>query len=135
MLFIIFKRLELTKKIFQEIKKAKPKKFYIACDGAKNEEDIDKVKAVREYIMNNIDWPCDLKTRFREENLGVGFGPADAITWFFENEEMGIIFEDDCLLGQSFFGSARSCWRGIRTKKIFMITGTSYLFNKNYLSR
>jgi len=31
-----------------------------------------------------------------------------------KNEEMGIILEDDCLPSQSFFGFARSCWRGIR---------------------
>jgi hypothetical protein len=35
--------------------------------------------------------------------LGCKYGPAGGIDWFFENEEKGIILEDDCLPVQSFF--------------------------------
>ncbi|HOK63602.1 MAG TPA: hypothetical protein PLE17_06900, partial [Soehngenia sp.] len=48
-------------------------------------------------------WNCEVKTLFREKNLGCGKAVSQAITWFFENEEMGIILEDDCLPSQSFF--------------------------------
>jgi len=53
--------------------------------------------------MENIDWECEVKTLFREQNLGCKMAVSGAIDWFFENEEMGIILEDDCLPSQSFF--------------------------------
>ena len=104
-LFLVFNRLDTTKQVFQAIRQAKPPRLYIAADGArKNKEDeADKVKAVRDYILSNIDWGCDIKTLFREENLGCKYAVSSAITWFFENEEQGIILEDDCLPSQSFF--------------------------------
>jgi len=53
--------------------------------------------------MNGIDWDCEVITLFREKNLGCGYGVPGAITWFFEQEKMGIIIEDDCLPHISFF--------------------------------
>ena len=104
-LFLVFNRPDTTKQVFEAIRKAKPPRLYIAADGAREskEGEAEKVKAVREYIMENIDWACEVKTNFREENLGCKMAVSGAIDWFFENEEMGIILEDDCLPSQSFF--------------------------------
>jgi len=104
-LFLVFNRLDTTKQVFEAIKQAKPPRLYIAADGARTnkEGEAGKVKAVREYIMNQIDWDCEVKTLFRDENLGCKYAVSGAIDWFFENEEMGIILEDDCLPSQSFF--------------------------------
>lgn len=55
-------------------------------------------------MIDGIDWDCEVKTLFREENLGVREAVSSGITWFFEHEEQGIIIEDDCLADQSFFG-------------------------------
>jgi len=104
-LFLIFKRLDTTKQVFEQIRKVKPQKLYIAADGPREniEGEVEKCKAVRDYVVNNIDWNCEVKTLFREKNLGCGRAVSEAIKWFFENEEMGIILEDDCLPSQSFF--------------------------------
>ena len=104
-LFLIFNRLDTTQRVFEAIKQAKPPKLYIAADGARNNKlgESEKVKAVRDFIIGNIDWQCEIKTLFREKNLGCKYAVSSAITWFFENEEMGIILEDDCLPVQSFF--------------------------------
>jgi len=104
-LFLVFNRFENTKKVFEAIQKAKPPRLYIAADGArqnmKNEQ--KKVQATRDYILNNINWKCEVKTLFRDRNLGCKYACSGAISWFFENEEMGIILEDDTLPSQSFF--------------------------------
>ena len=34
-----------------------------------------------------MDWPCEVKTLFRDKNLGMQKAVSDAINWFFENEE------------------------------------------------
>lgn len=104
-LFLVFNRLDTTKQVFEAIRQAKPPRLYIAADGAREakEGEAEKVQAVRDYVMENIDWDCEVKTLFREKNLGCKYAVSGAITWFFENEEQGIILEDDCLPSQSFF--------------------------------
>jgi hypothetical protein len=104
-LFLVFNRIDTTKQVFEAIRKAKPPKLYIASDGARKSvnNECDKVKAVRDYIISNIDWECEVKTLFREDNYGCKMAVSDSIDWFFKNEEMGIILEDDCLPSQSFF--------------------------------
>ena len=104
-LFIVFNRLETTKSVFQAIRKARPQKLYIGGDGARKDKDgeAEKIVAVRKYVMENIDWKCEVKTQFSEKNLGCKYAPASVINWFFKNEEMGIILEYDCLPSQSFF--------------------------------
>lgn len=104
-LFLVFNRLDTTKQVFEAICQAKPPRLYVAADGARTskEGEAEKVQLVRDYITQNIDWDCEVKTLFREKNLGCKYAVSGAITWFFENEEQGIILEDDCLPSQSFF--------------------------------
>lgn len=103
-LFIIFNRLDTTEKVFEQIRKQKPKYLYIAADGPRKNrpDDIENCKKTR-AIIDKIDWDCEFKTLFREENLGCGKAVSGAITWFFENVEMGVILEDDCLPHDDFF--------------------------------
>lgn len=103
-LFIIFNRLDTAEKVFEQIRKQKPKYLYIAADGPRKNrpDDIENCKKTR-AIIEKIDWDCELKTLFRDENLGCGKAVSGAITWFFENVEMGIILEDDCLPHDDFF--------------------------------
>lgn len=104
-LFLVFNRLDTTKQVFEAIRQAKPPRLYVAADGARadKEGEAEKVQAVRDYIMQNIDWDCEFKTLFRDQNLGCKYAVSGAITWFFQNEEQGIILEDDCLPSLSFF--------------------------------
>lgn len=132
-LFLVFNRLDTTKQVFEAIRKAKPPRLYIAADGARKtrECEAETVEAIREFILSSIDWECEVKTLFREENLGCKYAVSGAIDWFFANEEMGIILEDDCLPSQSFFWFCEELLEKYQDeKKVFMITGTSYLFNE-----
>jgi hypothetical protein len=132
-LFIVFNRLDTTKKVFEQIKEVKPIKLYVASDGPRNEAEKEKVMQVRNFIINNVDWRCDIKTRFRDKNLGVGFGPNDAIDWFFSYEEEGIILEDDCLPSISFFHFCSELLDKYRNnKKIAVIQGFNPFPNKDY---
>jgi hypothetical protein len=105
LLFLTFNRFDTTKKVFEVIKQVKPPKLYLASDGARLNKSGEKeiVETVRNFLLNNIDWDCQINTLFRETNLGCGIAVSSAINWFFENEEMGIILEDDCLPSKSFF--------------------------------
>ena len=103
-LLVIFNRPDTTSLVFEAIRQAKPPRLYIAADGPRPHvaSDVAKCKEARE-IVNKVDWPCKVETKFSDVNLNCGIGPSSAFTWFFEHEEEGIILEDDCLPSQSFF--------------------------------
>ncbi|PHR51629.1 nucleotide-diphospho-sugar transferase [Cycloclasticus sp.] len=125
-LFLIFNRLDVTKQVFQAIRQAKPPRLYLAADGARKntEGEAEKVIAVREYALQNIDWDCEVKTLFRDKNLGCKYAVSGAIDWFFEQEEMGIILEDDCLPSQSFFWFCEELLGKYKEdKRVFLISG------------
>jgi len=102
-LLIVFNRPNNTQEVLNEIRKVKPKRLYVTADGPRNEKDKDNVEAVRRIVLSGIDWDCEVKTNFSEENLGCRRAVSEGITWFFKNEEMGIILEDDCLPDPTFF--------------------------------
>ena len=103
-LFIIFNRPETTQRVFDAIRLAKPTRLYIAADGPRENKTGEKELCEQaRKIAQNVDWDCEVKTLFQKENLGCGKAVSHAISWFFENEDMGIILEDDCLPHQSFF--------------------------------
>lgn len=104
-LFVIFNRPEIARKSFESIRQRKPQKLYIACDGARSNKlgEAAIVDKTRKTILDAIDWDCEVKTLFQKENLGCGKGVFTAISWLFENEERGIILEDDCVVNPSFF--------------------------------
>lgn len=103
-LFLIFNRPDCTNLVFEQIRRVKPSQLYIAADGARSniEGEDDNCQKTRE-ISNKVDWDCELKLLFRTKNLGCKYAVSSAIDWFFENEEQGIILEDDCLPTQDFF--------------------------------
>lgn len=103
-LFLVFNRPQYTKQVFESIRAAKPTQLFIAADGPRENvpEDIVNCQLVKD-IVANVDWDCQVKTLYREKNLGCGLAPSSAISWFFEHVEQGIILEDDCLPSASFY--------------------------------
>lgn len=102
-LFLIFNRPDTTQKVFDVIKDIKPKYLFVAGDGPRdNYYEKKQVERTRK-VLNQINWKCKIRTHFRNENLGCKLAVSSAIDWFFENIEMGIILEDDCLPHSSFF--------------------------------
>jgi hypothetical protein len=102
-LFLIFNREDTTQKVFEAIRQQKPKYLYVAADGARKHKQCESQTCQRVRDIIKVDWDCELKTLFRDENLGCKMAVSSAITWFFENVEQGIILEDDCLPDPSFF--------------------------------
>ena len=127
-LFLVFNRPDTTAQVFEAIRKAKPPRLYVAADGPRPNRvgEAEKVAKVRE-IATAVDWPCEVKTQFREENLGCKYGPQTGIAWFFEQEEQGIILEDDCLPHPDFFDYCEFCLTEFKeNKKIWHINGNNF---------
>lgn len=111
-LLITFNRPEHTRRVLNEILKQEPQSLYVCQDGARDGNEIDRIKCqeVRDVINEltsayAVAHPnFSLFTLYSSLNLGCGPGPQAGITWFFENVEQGIIMEDDCLPHPDFFG-------------------------------
>lgn len=126
-LFLIFNRPIVTQKVFDQIKKIRPKYLYVAADGARcgNIDDIVNCRHTRE-IIDQVDWECEVKTLFRNENLGCGLAVCSAISWFFEHVEQGIILEDDCLPDLCFFPFCGELLEQYKEdENIYLISGTN----------
>lgn len=103
-LFVVFNRPDKTAVVFDAIRRARPSQLFIACDGPREEkpaerELVDNVKSV----VADVDWDCEVRHLYRENNQGCKRAVSGAITWFFEHVDQGIILEDDCLPSESFF--------------------------------
>lgn len=124
-LFLIFNRPDTTKQVLAKIRAVKPKNLYIAADGPRpgKEGEDDLCKETKRSVLEGIDWDCEVKTLFRKENKGCGLAVSEAITWFFENVEEGIILEDDCLPSLSFFYYSEYCLNRYRNNFTIMHIG------------
>jgi len=103
-LLIVFNRPSHARAVFEKVRQTRPARLYVAVDGPRKHRPEDAA-LVQETIgiYDNIDWPCEVRRLIRKENLGCKMAVSSAISWFFENEERGIILEDDCLPDASFF--------------------------------
>ena len=103
-LLLAFNRPEKTIKVLEQIRKAAPVKVYAHCDGPRGHvpDDIPKTAEVKRLIQEQLGH-LGVKTLFREKNIGLRQGIFGAINWFFEQEEYGIILEDDCVPDISAF--------------------------------
>lgn len=132
-LFLIFNRPDETRRVFEQIKKVQPSLLYIAADGPRaNKPDEDQLCAeTRDVVLGNINWKCSVNTLFRDQNLGCGKAVSEAITWFFENVEEGIILEDDCLPNNSFFSFCETMLLKFRDNASIMhVSGNNFQFSK-----
>jgi hypothetical protein len=134
-LFIVFNRPYETKRVFESIRKVKPKELYIAADGPRigNNKDAENTNLTR-GIIKNIEWDCKVKYLLSDNNLGCKLAVSSAINWFFENVEEGIIIEDDCLPNEAFYNFCSTLLEKYRNDKEVMHIGGTNFQNNNIIS-
>jgi hypothetical protein len=133
-LLLVFNRPKTTCKVFEAIRKARPRRLYIAADGPRpsSAEDGENCRQVRQ-IVAQVDWGCRVETLFRNENVGCQKAISKAIDWFFEHEASGIILEDDCVPSQSFFWFCQQLLERYHDdQRIMHINGTNFFWNRKF---
>jgi len=131
-LLIIFNYPEITQKVFNAIKEVKPKSLFVFSDAPRKNKkgEAEKCSKTRK-ILEQIDWACDVKTYFLEENIGARKAVSTAISWFFDNVEEGIVLEHDCLPNKSFFYFCQEMLNRYRNDtRIMHISGSNFLQGK-----
>jgi hypothetical protein len=131
-LVLAFNRPETTSRVIASLREIAPGQVFLAVDGPRPDRKDEKgrVQAVRE-LVDLIDWKCQVHTLFREQNLGCKTAVSEAITWFFDNVEAGIILEDDCVAHPSFFPFAAKLLERYRDdERVLMISGDNFQFGR-----
>ncbi len=132
-LFLTYKRINTARKVFDVIKKIKPKKLYFASNAPQEmsyEKDLIMVNKVRDLI-NYIDWNCKVVKIFHKKHLPVRESIPKSLNIFFKFEKEGIILEDDCLPSIDFFKFCQKMLKMYRNKNINSICGSRFVKSKN----
>ena len=127
--FLIFNRPELTKTVFAEIAKVKPKKLLVVADGSRQDKqgEAEKCAAAR-AVIEQVDWDCEVLKNYSDVNLGCGIRVATGIDWVFEHVDEAIILEDDCLPHLTFFEFCRELLEKYRDdERVMMISGSNLM--------
>jgi len=128
-LFLIFNRPMSTQKVFNAVREVKPNKIFVAADGPRKgvPTDLDTCLEARK-IIEQVDWECEVKLLYREENIGCRAAISSGIDWFFSHVDEGIILEDDCLPSKSFFRFCQILLEKYRhNDSVMQINGSYYL--------
>lgn len=134
-LLLVFNRADTVAKVMDALRQIQPKFLYVAADGPRSTRpgEHEKTQAAREVAMA-IDWPCDVKTLFRDENMGCRRAVSTAIDWFFEQVEEGIILEDDCIPDPSYFRFAQELLTRYRDDRRVMVIAASHFHGTSHQS-
>ncbi len=127
-LFCIFNRPELTRQVFARIRAAQPKMLLVVSDAARDDrEDEDDQVAQARAVIAGVDWECEVKTNFADQNMGCKARIATGISWAFEHAEELIILEDDCLPDPTFFSYCAELLTRFRDQpEVMMISGNNF---------
>ena len=131
LLLLLFNRPDLTASLLQIIESIFDRRIYIAIDGPRpgSQEDTSLCREVTRIVDRFSEKrliPC--RMLIQSENLGCGPGVKAALDWFFENDESGIILEDDCHPHTDFFRFQDEMLERYRDDdSVFMVSGSSFL--------
>lgn len=122
-LLILFNRPQYIEESIKSINQINPSKLYIHIDGPRNADDNKKIEEIKTHF-SNFEKTIEIKVLNQEKNLGCSLGVVTAIDWFFQNEEYGIILEDDLIPNFTFYYYCEKLLKKFQNdQNVFMISG------------
>jgi hypothetical protein len=126
---LIFRRPEMTERVFKAVAQIKPHKLLVSADGPRPDVagEADRCKATR-AVIDRVDWDCEVIKNYSDSHLGCSACVGRGISWIFETVEEAIILEDDCVPHPSFFRYCEELLRKYRDdQRIMHISGSNFL--------
>ena len=119
-LILGYNRFDKFTRCIKTLKEKGIKKIYVSIDGPKNDFDKESQEKIINFCSNSkLD--LNIKLKKLDKNYGCRLGPIKGISWFFEENKYGVIFEDDVIV-------SRKCL------KAFLILLKKHFFNENIMS-
>ena len=105
------------------------KDIYVAIDGPRNlRDELNQHKI--EDILQRYSSDSRIVIKKRKHNLGVAGGVISAVDWFFSQVEMGLILEDDLVIGEDLVRFIqKSLERYKDDENVWMISGSQHFPN------
>jgi hypothetical protein len=100
--FFLFKRPVRTGRVFDQIRRARPKRLFLIADGPRTPEDRPGCEQAR-AIVDRVDWPCEVTRDYADQNVGLKHRIPSGVDAVFEAVDRAILLEDDCLPDPAFF--------------------------------
>ncbi len=122
-LILFFNRPDHLRRVFDEVRKARPSKLFLYQDGPRGERDMPGIEACRR-VVEDIDWQCEVHRKYQERNFGCD--PSEYISqkWAFSIVDRCIVLEDDDVPSQSFFPFCKEILdRYANDERVWMIAG------------
>jgi hypothetical protein len=99
-LILGFRRPANITRIIDAIRPDTPKFIFFAVDGPRTGRTEEETLVLQtQKAIENIDWECEVRVRFREQNLGIRKAVPDAVSWALESSSEVIVVEDDAIPG------------------------------------
>ena len=130
-LVITYSRPDGLSYLLETLISAEIRDIYIAIDGPRNYRDIvNQEKIDLEISRYSLDSKIRIHVLKRVQNLGVAGGVLNAIDWFFSQEKMGLILEDDLRISSDLLRfSDQSLEKYKDNPEVWMISGTQLFPN------
>jgi len=127
-LVIIYNQSTETHNLFSVLKQIKPSRLYVAANGAIPNDRNDYALCLKARCVFMPNWDCQVNKLFKDEHLCKSKMLMQAMNWFFENENEGIVLFDDTLPHVDFFPYCKELLETYRDDmRIVHIGGTNML--------
>ncbi len=128
-LVLAYMRPEMTMRLLRRLVGSGISRIYVSIDGPKNDSDAGKqatlIEDIDEFLSSHkVNW----KIQYSPDNLGVRNGVLAGLDWFFNQEESGIVLEDDLEFSQDFLNYCAHYLSDLdKFDDIWMISGMQVL--------
>jgi hypothetical protein len=123
---LIFKRPEVTARVFEAVRAARPPKLLVVADGPRSEAERAACVAAR-AATEQVDWECEVHRDYADANLGLRRRVSSGLDWAFRKVEEAIVLEDDCLPHPSFFRFCDELLARYRDdERVWMVVGPNF---------
>ena len=96
-LILGYNRFDKFTRCIKTLKEKGIKKIYVSIDGPKNDFDKESQEKIINFCSNSK-LGLNIKLKKLDKNYGCRLGPIKGISWFFEENKYGVIFEDDVIV-------------------------------------
>lgn len=99
---ILWSRPELTRRVWEVLKEARPSILFIISDGGRNPEEKALIEESRK-VVEEIDWECTVYKQYFEDNQGMYSMMRLSGEFIFSKVDRCIFLEDDNIPSVSYF--------------------------------
>jgi len=124
-LLLGFNRPDRLHDLIETLRKTAPPIVCLAVDGPRSHHPGEEGLVQRcQQIIDEIDWTTDVRTLFRQHNVGLERAVPEAVSWVLQDFDSVIVIEDDVVVGPQFIDFASIALQRFQDRlDIFHISG------------